>query len=74
MQVLTFEEISMVSGGDRDDATVAGGIAGGTAGWHAFARGGALGMRLGVAAGPVGMAGGIILGAGAAFLIYKISA
>ena len=73
MQALTFDEISMVSGGDRGDASVAGAIAGGTAGWHAIARGGALGMRLGAFADPLGMAGGMVLGAGGGFLLYKLA-
>lgn len=73
MQALTINEISMVSGGDRGDATVAGSIAGGTAGWHAIARGSSLGMRLGGFAGPVGMAGGIVLGGLGGYLIYRIS-
>lgn len=73
MQVLTLEEVDMVSGGDRGDATVAGAIAGGTAGFNAIARGSALGVRLGALAGPLGIAGGLIIGGAGGYLLYRIS-
>ncbi|UVW29020.1 hypothetical protein [Massilia sp. H6] len=70
MQLLTMNEISLVSGGDRGDSSVNDAIAGGTAGWHAISRGGALGRGLCALAGAVGMAGSVVLGAAAGYVIY----
>ncbi|UTH75444.1 hypothetical protein [Chromobacterium sp. IIBBL 290-4] len=70
MQELNANEVCMVGGGDRGDATVAGAIAGGTAG-ASFVRGAAWGARLGAWGGPLGMVGGAILGGGAAYIVYK---
>ena len=50
MQVLTMDEVMMVSGGDRGDVTAGGAVNGGAAGGatgYAIARGADYGMRAG---------------------------
>lgn len=72
MQELNMMEISLVGGSDRGDATVAGAIAGATAGTYVL-RGGTIGFRLGALAGPLGALAGGIAGAAGAYILYTIS-
>ena len=76
MQVLTMDEISIVSGGDRGDASAAGAVAGGMGGWSAgsaIARAAGMGALRGVGLGLAGMVGGAIIFGGIAYLTYRLA-
>ena len=72
MRELNINEIALVSGGDVGDATVAGGIAGATAGYR-IAQGTLWGARVGGVVGPAGIFVGGLLGAIAAFTTYQVA-
>lgn len=76
MRELTFEQVEVVSGGDRGGAvaaaSVTGGMAGGAAGWN-IARAAGHGAMRGAAFGLLGVAGGAILFGGIAYISYVIS-
>ena len=72
IQELSFDEIGIVNGGDRGDATVAGAFAGAAAGYR-IAQGASWGARLGAFAGPAGAVVGGIGGGTAAYVIYRLA-
>ncbi len=72
IQELSFDEIGVVNGGDRGDATVAGAFAGAAAGYRIF-QVASWGARLGAFAGPAGAVIGGIGGGAAAYLIYRLA-
>lgn len=74
---MTHDEIQMVFGGDRGEATVAGGLSVGLAvgKWGSgVLRGASWGARLGAFAGPLGAVGGFLIGGAAGalstFVVY----
>lgn len=76
MQVLTMDEISIVSGGDKGDAAAAGAVAGGMGGWSAgsaIARAAGVGALRGVGFGLVGLVGGAVIFGGIAYITYKLA-
>lgn len=66
MQALSFDEISMVSGADRGDATAAGAVAG------AVTAGVSMGAEVGVIGGIVGVAAGALIGGMIAYTAYNL--
>lgn len=73
MQTLTLDEVMMVSGGDRGDATAGGAVGGAGAGAaFAIARGAGLGLRAGIGLGLAGIVGGAIIGGGIGFIAYQV--
>ena len=74
MVELREEELMMVDGGDHaGNATAAGSVAFGVLGYKAATKKGSLiGAKLGAAAGPVGIAGGAILGGVIGFTAWTV--
>ena len=75
MRELTLNEMALVSGGDRGDATAGGAVAGGVAGGGAaaaVARAAGVGAMRGVGLGVAGIVGGAILFGGIAWIAYEI--
>jgi hypothetical protein len=76
MQLLTLNEISLVSGGDRGDASAGGAVAGGIAGGGAaaaIARAAGMGALRGIGLGAVGIVGGAIVFGGIAYITYRLA-
>jgi hypothetical protein len=76
MQTLTMDEISLVSGGDKGDATAGGAIAGGLALGNAglsIARAAGLGAMRGLGFGLVGVVAGAALFGGIAYFSYAVA-
>lgn len=74
MKVLTLDEIDLVNGADRGDATANGAVVGGGAAAAGLvaARYASFGARIGVFGGAAGIVGGAIIGGAIGFIAYEI--
>lgn len=74
IQELSFDEISIVNGGDRGDATANGAVvgAGAAAAYMTAARYASFGARIGVLGGALGIIGGAIVGGAIGYAAYEI--
>lgn len=74
IEELTFNEIELVNGGDRGDATANGAVVGGgaAAAYMTAARFASYGARIGVAGGIAGVIGGAIIGGAIGYAAYEI--
>lgn len=74
IQELSFDEIDIVNGGDRGDATANGAVVGGAAAaaYMTAARFASYGARIGVAGGIAGVIGGAIIGGAIGYAAYEI--
>lgn len=74
IQELSFDEVSMVAGGDRGDATAGGAVAGASAASAAMiaARYASYGARIGVVGGVAGVVGGAIVGGLIGYAAYEL--
>ena len=74
IQELSFDEIGIVNGGDRGDATANGAVvgAGAAAAYMKAARYASFGARIGVVGGVLGIIGGAIVGGAIGYAAYQI--
>ena len=74
IQELSVDELGIVNGGDRGDATANGAVvgAGAAAAYMTAARFASYGARIGVFGGAMGIIGGAILGGAIGYAAYQI--